>query len=87
MAKTEVKMAVDPFRVIAAALRKAERRPPSRRLVSVDYDERADVLYARYSFGKIVDSEPLDPDGMIMGSLDMRHRIVGLVVLHASTLS
>lgn len=87
MAKTEVKMAVDPFRVIAAALRKAERRPPLRRLVSVDYDERADVLYARYSFEKIVDSEPLDPDGMIMGSLDMRHRMVGLVVLHASTLS
>jgi len=87
LAKTEVRMAVDPFRVIAAALKKAERHPATRRLVSLDYDERADVLYARYSFGKIVDSEPLDQNGLIMASLDRRHRMIGLVVLHASTLS
>jgi len=84
LAKTQVKMAVDPFRVIAAALKKAQRRPRLGKVVSVDYDEQADVLYARFTHAKIVDSEPLDPDGMVMGSLDAKDRIVGLVVMHAS---
>jgi len=87
LAKTEVKMAVDPFRVIAAALKKAERRPRLAKLVSVDYDEQADVLYARFSHAKITDSKPLDADGMVMASLDSKDRIVGLVIMHASALA
>lgn len=84
MAKTEVKMAVDPFRVIAAALKKVQRRLRLAKVVSIDYDEQADVLYARFTHAKIVDSEPLDADGMIMASLDSKDHIIGLVVMHAS---
>jgi uncharacterized protein YuzE len=87
LAKAEVRMAVDPFRVIAAALRKAGRSPRSRKLVSVDYDEQADVLYARFSYGRIADSKALDENGMIMASLDSNDKIVGLVVMHASNLA
>jgi uncharacterized protein YuzE len=79
-------MAVDPFRVTAAALKKAHRRPRLGRVVSVDYDEQADVLYARFTHAKIVDLEPLDADGTIMGSLDSKDHVVGLVVMHASAL-
>ena len=85
MAKVEVKMALDPFRVISHAMKKAKKHPRLARIVSVDYDEEADVMYARIRHGKIVDSEPLDPDGMILASLDSTHRPVGLVILHASS--
>lgn len=86
MAKTQVRMAVDPFRVITVALEKAQRQPRLGRVVSIDYDEQADVLYARFTHAKIVDSEPLDADGIIIGSLDSKDHIVGLVVMHASAL-
>lgn len=35
------------------------------------------------SSSKIVDSKPLDTNGMIMASLDNKGKIVGLVVLNA----
>ena len=87
MAKTEVKMAVDPFRVIEAALKKSDGRPRIAKIVSVDYDEQADVLYTRFGHAKVVDSKPLDADGMVMASLDSKGHIVGLVIMHASTLA
>ena len=80
-------MAVDPFRVIAAALKKAQRRPHPAKLVSIDYDEQADVLYATFSNAKIVDSKSLDADGMVMASLDSKDHVVGLVIMHASALA
>ncbi len=80
-----VKMAVDPFRIIAAALKKSRKRLRPARLISVDYDEDADVLYARFNHAKIVDSKALDEDGMVMASLGSNGRTVGLVVMHAST--
>jgi len=85
LAKTQVRMAIDPFRAIAAALKKAQKRPRLAKIVTVDYDEEADVLYARFKHGKIVDSEPLDTDGMVLSSLDSKNHVVGLVVMHAST--
>jgi uncharacterized protein YuzE len=85
MAKVEVRMGVDPFRVIAGALERAKKRPRLGKIVSVDYDEEADVMYARFRHGKIVDSEPLDTDGLILASLDSSSRPVGLVILHASS--
>ncbi len=84
MAKAEVKMAVNPFQVIARALKKAKRRPRLGKIVSVDYDEEADILYARFVHGKIVDSEPLDADGMVLASLDSKQHMIGLTVFHAS---
>jgi uncharacterized protein YuzE len=84
VAKAEVKMAVDPFQVIASALKKAKKHPRLGRVVSVDYDEEADVLYARFKHGKIVDSESLDDEGMVLGSLDPKQHIIGLTIIHAS---
>ncbi len=85
MAKAQVKMAVDPFRIIAAALKKSKNRLRPGRIISIDYDEDADVLYARFSHAKIVDSKALDENGMVMSSLSSSGRTVGLVVMHAST--
>jgi uncharacterized protein YuzE len=84
VAKAEVRMAVDPFRVIAKALQKAKRYPNLGKVVSVDYDEEADVLYAKFGQGRIIDSEPLDTDGMVLASLDSKERIIGLTIIHAS---
>ena len=57
------------------------------RVASVDYDEEADVLSARFGHEKIVDSKPLDRDGMIMGSLSSKGKLLGLVIMHASEFS
>ena len=85
MAKAEVKMAIDPFRVVAAALKGAKRRPRSANITSVDYDADADVLYARFKHGEIVDSEALDAEGMVLASLDGKQQIIGLIVINASS--
>jgi uncharacterized protein YuzE len=84
LAKAEVKMAVDPFQVITRALRKVKKHPRVGKIVSVDYDEEADVLYARFTHGKIVDSESLDDDGMVLASLDPKQHMIGLTIIHAS---
>ncbi len=78
-------MAIDPFHVLAKAIKKARKRPRFAKIVSLDYDEGADVLYARFTHGKITDTEPLDADGMVMASLDVKERIIGLMILHASS--
>ncbi len=77
-------MAVDPFKILTAAINKAGKGLHFARVVSVDYDEEVDVLYARFGHEKIVDSKPLDRDGMIMGSLSSKGKLVGLVIMHAS---
>jgi uncharacterized protein YuzE len=84
VAKAEVKMAVDPFQVIARALKKAKKHPRLGKIVSVDYDEEADVLYAKFAHGKIVDSESLDDEGMVLASMDAKQRTIGLTIIHAS---
>jgi uncharacterized protein YuzE len=87
LAKVQIGMAVDPFKVLTAAISKAGKRFHFPRVVSVDYDEEADVLYARFGHEKIADSKPLDRDGMIMGSLSSRGKLVGLMIMHASEFS
>jgi len=87
LAKAQIRMALDPFKVLTAAISKAGKRLHLARVVSVDYDEEADVLYARFGHERIVDSKPLDRDGMIMGSLSPEGKLVGLVVMHASEFS
>ncbi len=82
-----VKMAVDPCRVISSALRKSKSHLRLRRLISVNYDEEADVLYARFSHTMIVDSKALDVNGMVMASLASNGRTVGLIIMHASSFS
>ncbi len=87
MAKSEVRMAVDPFRVFRAALAKTKKRPRLHNIVSIDYDEEADILYAKFSQKPIKDSAPLDKDGMIIASLDRKGEIAGLMVMEASRLN
>jgi uncharacterized protein YuzE len=84
VAKVEVKMAVDPFQIITRALRRTKKRMRVGKIVSIDYDEEADVLYARFAPGKIVDSESLDEEGMVLGALDPRQHIIGITIIHAS---
>jgi len=87
VAKVEVRMAIDPFHVIRRALGKSRKHTRVGKIVSVDYDEEADVLYAKFTQRKTVDSEPLDDDGMVVASLDSRQHMTGLTIMHASNLA
>ncbi len=86
MAKAQVKMAVDPFRILHAALAKVRIPPKLGSMISIDYDEEADVLYTRFSHAKITDNSALDDDGMVLASLGKDGRILGLIVMNASRL-
>jgi flavoprotein len=46
VAEIKVKMAIDPFQVIGNALACARKRKVPEKIVSVDYDDEADVLYS-----------------------------------------
>ena len=84
MAKVEVKMAIDPFKAVERALSRVERRPALGRVVSLNYDEEADVLYVKFSHSKIVDNEPLDREGLILASLGGGGEVAGLTIMEAS---
>jgi uncharacterized protein YuzE len=49
-------------------------------MVSVDYDDKADVLYVKFRHAKIVDNETLDDKGLVTASLDEHGKVVGLVI-------
>lgn len=87
MAKGEVKMAVDPFRVLRAALAKTKRHLRLKSIISIDYDEESDILYVKFSQKPLKDTSPLDQDGMILASLDRRGEVAGLMVMEASRLN
>jgi uncharacterized protein YuzE len=54
-------------------------------IVSVDYDDEADILYVKFKHAKIVDHDGADARGLVTASLDERGKIVGLVIMEAST--
>jgi uncharacterized protein YuzE len=83
MAEIEVKMPIDAFRVIRNALERTKRKIKEK-IIGLSYDEHADVLYVRFKQSKIVDSRPLDENGMVIASLDKNGRIVGVIVMDAS---
>jgi uncharacterized protein YuzE len=62
----------------------AKKLKLSQTLVSVDYDDEADVLYVKFKQVKIVGKDSLDDKGLIAVSLDERGKIVGLVIMQAS---
>lgn len=80
-------MAVDAFKVVKNVLRRISKPVKGNKIVALSYDEDADVLYVKFRQAEIVDSESLDPEGMIMGSLDKRGRITGLIIMNASRYS
>lgn len=84
MAEIKVRMAIDPFRTIENALSCVKKLKVPRTMVSVDYDDEADVLYVKFKHAKIVDNDTLDDKGLVTASLDERGKIVGLVIMEAS---
>ena len=84
MAEIKVRMAIDPFITVENALSCAKKLKLPQTLVSVDYDDGADVLYVKFRHAKIVDNDSLDDEGLITASLDERGKIVGLVIMQAS---
>jgi uncharacterized protein YuzE len=84
MAEIKVRMAIDPFVTVENALSCVKKLKLSQTLVSVDYDDEADVLYVKFKHAKIVDNDSLDDKGHITASLDERGKIVGLVIMEAS---
>lgn len=83
MAEIEVKMPIDPFKVVRKAL-SATRKKIKEKIIGLNYDEEADVLYVNFKQAKIVDNRPLDANGMLMASLDKKGKIIGIIVMDAS---
>ena len=84
MAETKMRMAIDPFVTVENALSCAPKIKLPQTLVSVDYDDEADVLYVKFRHAKIADNDSIDKKGFITASLDENGQIVGLVILEAS---
>ena len=84
MAEIKVRMAIDPFLTVENALTYARKLNLPRKMVSVDYDDEADILYVKFKHAKIVDNESLDERGLITASLDEQGKVVGLVIMEAS---
>jgi len=84
MAETEMKMAIDPFMVVRKALMNVKKPWITRRIVSIDYDEPADILYVKFKHTKIVDNESLDEEGLVITSLDEHGEATGLIIMEAS---
>lgn len=76
-------MPIDPFKVVRKALSNT-RRKIKEKIIGLNYDEEADILYVKFKQTKIVDNKPLDENGMIMASLDNKGEIIGLIVMDAS---
>ncbi len=79
-----MRMAIDPFRTIGNALARAKKPRIPRRVVSIDYDEGADILYVKFKHVKIVDNESLDDEGLVVSSLDEQGEVAGLMIMEAS---
>jgi uncharacterized protein YuzE len=85
MAETKMRMAIDPFKAVANALSCSKKPRLPKTLVSVDYDDKADILYVKFKHAKIVDNDSLDEKGLVMTSLDEHGKVVGLIIMEAST--
>jgi uncharacterized protein YuzE len=84
MAEIKLRMAIDPFRTVGNALSCARKLKLPQTMVSIDYDDEADVLYVKFKHTKIVDNDALDEKGLVTASLDECGKIVGLVIMEAS---
>ena len=85
MAEIKMRMAIDPFMTVENALSCAKRLKLPQTMVSVDYDDEADVLYVKFKHAKIVDNDSIDDKGLITASLDENGKIIGLIIMEAST--
>lgn len=86
MAKAKISMAINPFQIVDRVLENVRLDFKPEKIVSIDYDEEADVLYVKFKQSKIVDNEPLDERGLILASLNQNKEIIGLTIMEASSL-
>lgn len=86
MAKAKISMAINPFQIVDRVLENVRLDFKPEKIVSIDYDEEADVLYVKFKQSKIVDNEPLDERGLILASLNKNKEIIGLTIMEASSL-
>jgi len=86
MAKAKVSMVINPFQIVERALENVRLDLKHEKIVSIDYDEEADVLYVKFKQSKVVDNEPLDERGLILASLNQNKEIIGLTIMEASNL-
>lgn len=84
MAEIKMRMAIDPFMTVENALSCAKKIKLPQTMVSVDYDDEADVLYVKFKHAKIADNGSIDDKGLITVSLDENGKIIGLVIMEAS---
>lgn len=84
MAEIKVRMAIDPFLTVENAMSSAKKLKFPQKMVSIDYDDEADILYVKFKHAKIVDNDSLDSKGLVTASLDEHGKIVGLVIMEAS---
>jgi uncharacterized protein YuzE len=85
MAEIKMRMAIDPFMTVENALSCAKKLKLPQTMVSVDYDDKADVLYVKFKHAKIADNDSIDDKGLITASLDENGKIIGLIIMEAST--
>jgi uncharacterized protein YuzE len=83
MDEADLRMAVDPFSVLDDVAKKAGGHIRGR-VVGVDYDEEADVLYVQFKHDEGVDNEALDEEGYVIGKLNRSGEVVGLTIIDAS---
>jgi uncharacterized protein YuzE len=84
MAEIKISMGLDPFKVVHKAIEDVEKFKAPNRIVAIDYDEEADILYVKFRHTKIVDNEPLDKRGLVLASLDQQGQVAGLIIMEAS---
>lgn len=83
MDEADLRMAVDPFSVLDRVAEKTKNQVRGR-VVSVDYDEEADVLYVHFKHEEGVDNEALDEEGYVIGKLNRSGEVIGLTIIEAS---
>jgi len=84
VAKVKLRMAIDPFKVLDHVAEKVGKELVGKRVVSIDYDEEADVLYIQFKLDEEVDNEALDEEGYVIGKLNNKGEIIGLTITDAS---
>lgn len=77
-------MIMDPFNVIQKALKGVKKFSFPSKMVAVDYDDGADVLYVKFRHMKVVDNKSLDEAGLVLASLDWKGQVAGLTIMESS---
>lgn len=79
-------MPIDPFQILDKLLPIFPQALLGRKIVALDYDKEADVLYVSFVPKPFaVDSEPLDERGLVIAGLNKSEKIVRLTILNVNS--